>query len=310
MYKFVKKILLCACVASALIMCGCDEVEEEVPEITTETSVTERPYPVEAGSLIFKEQPESVGSLSPAITEMICRLGYGDKIIGRSSYCDYPEDVKNKVSLGSAANPDVDAIIAAKPQLLVSHSPIAKKDITKIENAGTRVWIISSPNSVEELYACYRDIAAVFGGRLDCEDTASEAMKPLFNALFEAQGTVESFVYIMSSDLAAASDSTFAGSFFSSFGKNAAGDREDISLTEEELTELDPEWIILPYNVSAEDLPGGLTAVENSRIITLDEEMLERIERPTSRLETVVYDILGQIRSGDNSEDPVDDTAE
>ncbi|MDE6596707.1 MAG: helical backbone metal receptor, partial [Oscillospiraceae bacterium] len=287
--------------ASAVLMSGCSEVEEEVPVTTVETTATEKPYPVTAGSLIFKEQPASVGSLSPAITEMICQLGYGDKIIGRSDYCDYPEEMSSKVSLGSAANPDVEAIIAAKPQLLVSHSPIAKKDITKIENAGTRVWIISAPDSVEELYACYRDIASVFGGSIDCEDTASDAMKPLINALFEAQNTVESFVYIMSPDLAAASDSTFAGKFFSSFGTNAAGDREDISLTEEELLELDPQWIILPHSVSAEDLPSGLSAAENSRIITLDEEMLERIERPTSRLDSVVYDILEQIqRDGGN----------
>lgn len=296
------------------MMSGCSEVDEEVPVTTVETAATERPYPVTAGSLIFKEQPDSVGSLSPAITEIICQLGYGDKIIGRSSYCDYPEAVESKVSLGSAANPDVEAIIAAKPQLLVSHSPIAKKDITQIENAGTRVWIISAPDSVEELYACYRDIAAVFGGGLDCEDIASEAMKPLFNALFEAQDSVESFVYIMSPDLAAASNSTFAGSFFSSFGTNAAGDNEDISLTEEELTELDPQWIILPYNVSEEELPSGLSAVENGRIITLDEEMLERIERPTSRLESVVYDILEQIRGdgtdGDSSENTSDSTEE
>lgn len=314
MYKFVKKILLYTCLASTLLLNGCAEVEEEVPVTVSETTVTERPYPVTAGSLIFNEQPDSVGSLSPAITEIICQLGYGYKIIGRSSYCDYPEAVENKVSLGSAANPDVEAIIAAKPQLLVSHSPIAKKDITQIENAGTRVWIISAPNSVEELYACYRDIAAVFGGEIDCEDTASEAMKPLFNALFEAQDSVESFVYIMSPDLAAASNSTFAGSFFSSFGTNAAGDNEDISLTEEELTELDPQWIILPYNVSEEELPSGLSAVENGRIITLDEEMLERIERPTSRLDSVVYDILKQIRGdgtgGDSSENTSDITEE
>ena len=292
-------------------MSGCAEVEEEVPVTTVETTVTERPYPVTAGSLIFNEQPDSVGSLSPAITEMICQLGYGDKIIGRSSYCDYPEDVESKVSLGSAANPDVEAIIAAKPRLLVSHSPIAKKDITQIENAGTRVWIISAPESVEELYSCYRDIAAVFGGSLDCDDTAAEALKPLFNALFEAQDSVESFVYIMSPDLAAAPNSTFAGNFFSSFGTNAAGDREDISLTEEELTGLDPQWIILPYDVSEDNLPSGLSAVENGRIITLDEEMLERIERPTSRLDKIVYDILEQIRGdGSSGEDEVGENAD
>lgn len=292
------------------MLSGCSEIEEEIPEPVTETTVTERPYPVTAGSLIFKGQPDSVGSLSPAITEIICQLGYSDKIIGRSSYCNYPETVESRVSLGSAANPDIEAIIAAKPQLLVSHSPIAKKDITQIENAGTRVWIISAPDSVEELYACYRDIAAVFGGRLDCDDAASDAMKPLISALFEAQNSIESFVYIMSPDLAAAPNSTFAGNFFSSFGTNAAGESENISLTEEELLELDPQWLILPYNVSEEVLPSGLSAVENGRIITLDEEMLERIERPTARLDKVVYDILEQVEKNGNGNESEAETAE
>lgn len=290
---------------------GCSEVEEEVPEPITETSVTkEKRYPVTAGSLIFNEQPETVGCLSPAVTEIICQLGYGDKLVGRSSYCDYPEEVMDRTELGSAANPDADAIIAAKPQLLVSQSPIAKKDITRIENAGTRVWIIPAPNSAEELFSCYKDIAAVFGGKPDSEEVASEALKPLMNALFEAQDSVESLVYIMSPDLAAATDDTFAGSFFSSFGKNAAGTREDISLTEEELSELDPQWIVLPYSVSEEALPGGLSAVQNGRIIVLDEEMLERIERPTSRLDGVVYGILEQIKKKSSVGEDENDVSE
>ncbi|MCM1328588.1 MAG: helical backbone metal receptor [Ruminococcus sp.] len=295
MYKFVKKMLLCTVLAAALL-CGCSKVEEELPEPVTETSVTEeKRYPVTAGSLIFNEQPETVGCLSPALTEIICQLGYGEKIIGRSVYCDYPAEIADRTELGSAANPDVDAIVAAKPQLLISQSPIAKKDITRIENAGTRVWIIPAPNSAEELYACYRDVAAVFGGKPNCEEAAAEAMKPLVNALAEAQGSVESFVYVMSSDLAAATDGTFAGSFFSCFGRNAAGEREDISLTEEELLELDPQWIILPYSVSEDVLPSGLSAVQSGRIITLGEEMPERIERPTARLDGVVYGVLEQI---------------
>lgn len=300
MYRSVKKILICMCIAATL--CGCDEIEENIPEtVTAASSAESAPYPVTAGQLIFYSQPESVGSLSPAITEIICELGYADKIIGRSAYCSYPEGIDAKADLGSAANPDVDAIIAANPRLLISHSPIAKKDITAIENAGTRVWIISAPESVEELYRCYRDIAAAFGGKNGCEEAASDALKPLSSALFEARNSMESFVYIMSPQfgargLAAATNSTFAGSFFSNFGENAVGDRDDTALTEEELLELDPQWIILPSGVSAEELPGGLTAVAEGRVIVLDEETQQRIERPTSRLDKAVYSVLEQIK--------------
>lgn len=296
MYRFII-VLLC----SALILCGCSEVTEEPVISATETEVQEKPYPVTVGSLIFNEQPQTVGSLSPAITEMICELGYSDKIIGRSSYCDYPDNISAKVTLGSAANPDTEAIIAASPQLLISQSPIAKKDIISIEDAGTRVMITPAPNSIEELYICYNNIAGVFGGRLSCAEAADDAMRPLTDALRQAEGSIGSFVYIMSPELAVASDSTFAGNFFSCFGENAAGEKDDIALTSDELSELDPEWIILP-DFMTDNVPyeiSSLNAYQNGRVIILDSSALERIERPTSRLSGTVYDILEQIKEID-----------
>lgn len=304
MYKFLKCFFAAA--IAAVMLCGCTEVTEETPvQITETTAPAELPYPVEVGAFTFEQAPETVGVLSPAVTEIICELGYGDKIVGRSSYCDYPESVKSKNELGSAANPDVDAIIKAAPELLISMSPIAKKDITAIEAAGTRVWIITQPESVEELYTCYNDIAAVFGGKIDCGTAAEQALEPLGNALSEAENSLGSFVYIMSTDLAVASDMTFAGNFFSRFGENLAGENEKISLTTEKLLELDPDWIILPDYISKYELSeetAELSAVKNGKIIYLSEEIMARVERPTSRLETAVYDILEQIDAVENGE--------
>lgn len=304
-----RKILRCAfiilTVAFTAFLCGCTEIDEDAPAPVMATVVSEKPYPVSAGSLVFEEAPETVGSLSPALTEMICELGFGGKLTGRSEYCVYPESISEAAILGSAANPDVDAVIESAPDLLVSLSPIAKKDITAIEAAGTRVWIISPPESTGDLYRCYEDIAAVFGGKLNCSAAAEDALEPLKKALYDAQDSMESFVYIMSPELAAASGSTFAGNFFSCFGKNAAdkiSGEEDISMTAEELLALDPQWLILPDSVSVYELPeetSGLSAVKNGRIIVLDEEVLERIERPTSRLDSAVYAILEQIREAD-----------
>lgn len=304
MYKLLKCFF--AAVIAAAVLCGCTEVDEERPIRLTETTVeVELPYPVTVGSLTFEEAPKTVGSLSPAITEIICELGYGDKLIGRSSYCDYPESVKSKNELGSAANPDVNAIIEAKPELLISMSPIAKKDITAIEAAGTRVWIIAPPENPDELYNCYSSIAAAFGGKLEYEDAAKQALEPVYTALNGAGGTLGSFVYIMSTDLAAATNSTFAGNFLSCFGTNLAGDGEKLSLTVEELLELDPEWLILPDYISKYELSeetAALSAVKNNRIVHLDEDVMARIERPTSRLDTAVAEVLECIKEAESGE--------
>ncbi len=298
LYRFFAKPAVIM-LASVFLICGCTEVSEEPPAPpVTETSAAEvSPYPVNVGQFTFNEQPETVGSLSPAMTEIICELGYSDKITGRSSYCDYPESIVSKTELGSSANPDADAIIATAPQLLISQSPIAKKDIVTIENAGTRVMITSAPVSIEELYACYIDMAAIFGGKTGCTEAADTAMRPLTEALKKAEHSIGSFVYIMSDDLAAASNDTFAGNFFSCFGENAAADIENIILEPEELAGLDPEWIILPSDISEEppEAVSSLGAYQKGNIIILDENALERIERPTSRLSGTVYDILEQI---------------
>lgn len=289
---------------SLALMCGCTEIDEDVPAPVMATAVSEKPYPVNAGALVFEGSPQTVGSLSPAVTEIICELGFADRLTGISEYCVYPENISDRAALGSAANPDVDAIIEASPELLISLSPIAKKDITAIEAAGTRVWIISPPESVEDLYRCYEDIAAVFGGKLNCAAAAEDALEPLKKAVNDAKGSMDSFVYIMSPELAAASDSTFAGNFFSCFGENAAGGGDDISMTAEELLALDPQWIILPDSISIYELPeetSGLSAIKNGRVIVLDNDVLERIERPTSRLDGAVYAILEQIEETENS---------
>ncbi len=304
MYKFLK--CFSAAAVAAVMLCGCTEVAEESPvQITEATVPIESPYPVKVGSFVFEQSPETVGVLSPAITEIICELGYEDKISGRSSYCDYPESVSKKSELGSAANPDADAIINAAPELLITMSPIAKKDITAIEAAGTRVWIIPTPKTVDELYGCYNDIAAVFGGSVDCEAAAEQAVEPLKKALAGADGAMESFVYVMSPDLAVASDKSFAGNFLSYFGENLAEGAEKISFTAEELLELDPEWLILPDYISKYELPeetAELSAVKNEKIVYLSENVMARIERPTSRLEKAVDEVLSQIEAVENGE--------
>ena len=282
-----------------LALVGCKEIDENIEvETVTQTEAPELPYPVEIGAFVFKNAPETLVSLSPALTEIICELGFSDVLIGRSSYCTYPESISEINTMGSSANPDVAAISQAAPALLISQSPIAKKDIVTIEAAGTRVMIMPSPSSVDELYSNYVSISAIFSGKLNADSDGKKATLPLKNALSEAENSIGSYVYILDSYLSVANDTTFIGDFMSHFGQNAVSD-DAISLSSDELRELNPEYVFIASPVSYTKFCekfDELDAVKNDHVIVIDKDIQERLERPTSRLSETVYKILDEIK--------------
>ena len=277
----MKKFLHIFIPAVLLLFTACAQInEEDIPEDTAVVTEDAEPYPVTVGSLVFNGSPDTAASISPALTEIIAELGLSDRLVGRSVYCVYPDEVKALDALGSAANPDIDAIKNKAPQLLLSQSPIAKKDITAIENAGSRVLIIPAPSSAEGIKELYRDIYHVFYGETEeMSDIIDGAFEPLDKSMAEKQGFLKDFVYILTPDLSVASVNTFQGEFFSHYGENLAGKND--TLTAEDIVALDPDYIILPPELTADMLPEELADIA---AVSLSEESEQLLERPTARV--------------------------
>jgi len=276
----LKKFLFAVfAIVLSISLCSCRTIGTE-PEVSSEEI---KDYPVAVGQLEFEKAPEKVVSLSPALTEIICDLGYSSKIIGRSSYCDYPEEIKSLPDAGSSANPDIETIIKLSPELLVSQSPIAKKDISKLENAGIRVLITETPNSVDGLYDCYKQFAALFGGESKSAEAADKAFEPLSAAL-ENLPDVGSFAYIMTADLAVSTGDTLSGDVLSRFGENVAKGSQKYNITAEELISSNPKMIFIASPLTAINLPqeiSGLEAISGGKVVSVDNTCFER---PTARL--------------------------
>ncbi len=162
-------------------------------------------------------------------------------------YCDFPEQALKLNVAGSAANPDIDEIIKLSPELLISQSPIAKKDIVSLEDAGIRVLILGTPKSYDELKQNYMDISALFGGNDNAETKVNAAFEALDEQIELAKGADISFVYIMSYGTAAATPDTLAGSILSIFGKNIAKKYTDCEMPVEEIIAADPEYLSSLY---------------------------------------------------------------
>jgi iron complex transport system substrate-binding protein len=63
--------------------------------------------------------PQRIVSLIPATTEMLFAIGAGDRVVGVGSYDRYPPDVERLPRVGALLDPNVERLIALKPDLVV-----------------------------------------------------------------------------------------------------------------------------------------------------------------------------------------------
>jgi len=66
--------------------------------------------------------PKRIVSLSPATTEILFTLGAGSRLVGRSDYDTFPDSARLVPSLGMAIPPNVEAVLGARPDLVVLHA--------------------------------------------------------------------------------------------------------------------------------------------------------------------------------------------
>ena len=107
--------------------------------------------------------PQRVVSLAPSVTETLFALGFGDRVVGVTTYCDYPAAAKRLPKIGGFINPSLEAIAAARPDLVIgvrdSSHPVKTKEI---ENLGIQVVLISI-TSLDDILNSFRSIARLLG---------------------------------------------------------------------------------------------------------------------------------------------------
>jgi iron complex transport system substrate-binding protein len=64
--------------------------------------------------------PARIVSLVPSVTEIVFALGGEDRLVGRTDYCDFPAAARRTPSVGGMVNPDLEALVALRPDLVVA----------------------------------------------------------------------------------------------------------------------------------------------------------------------------------------------
>jgi osmoprotectant transport system substrate-binding protein len=151
--------------------------------------------------------PERIVSTTPSITEMLYRLGAGERIAAVTTYCRYPEEARSKPKIGTFLQPNLEAIAALRPDLvIIQQNPVdlrAKLERLGLEVLELEMWTTSDVlEALERLGAALgaHEEAARVRGEIESEleairtRTASLPRRKLMFVVGRSPGTLEGLI--------------------------------------------------------------------------------------------------------------------
>jgi ABC-type Fe3+-hydroxamate transport system substrate-binding protein len=114
-------------------------------------------------------------SLSPAVTELLFALGAGDRLVGRTTWCDYPPEARQVPAVGDGMNPDLEAVVAARPDLVVLYrSALNESAADQLGRLGIAALLLTQ-DRLEDLARAAR-LLGRFTGRESAGDSLAAAI--------------------------------------------------------------------------------------------------------------------------------------
>lgn len=140
--------------------------------------------------LVFAAPPRRVVSLVPSDTHTLFALGAGDRVVGRTRFCVAPEgEVERVPALRGTKDPDVEAIVALQPDLVVANQEEnARASLGALITRGVPVFV-SFPRTVAEGVSHVARLARILGLLADARARAEVTRG--YAALREAEARLE-----------------------------------------------------------------------------------------------------------------------
>ena len=247
-------------------------------------------------TVTIDEVPQRIVSHVPNITETLFALGLGEKIVGVSDYCDYPEEAGLKPSVGNYYNPSIENIVSLDPDLVLTdgHS----ESIKQLDSLGI-TYIVIDPKDFDGIFKDIELVGKVTGTEREASKLIEDMQDSISRVLtlVEAAPRVRVFYVIDATDLTLPWTGG-PGSFIDTLITMAGGENVAaralgawVQLSIEEVVSSDPEVIILPAKhgtafTSPEELRGhpawrGITAVKQGSIYIIDGDL---VDRPAPRI--------------------------
>lgn len=234
----------------------------------------------------ISKAPEKVICYSPELAEILYAIGAGDTLIGRSDYCDYPEEITKVKAVGDILNINLESVLEMKPDLVLLSSMASKELVASLNSKGITALQLDADTSVEGVYSYIEAMGKIF----DKNDEAGKLIKKMKKDIEEVKNKTKDldkplvyFVVAVGEYDSGATGDTFIGELLELAGaENAAKDGTNWMYSVERLVEKNPEIIICSklYDTKNQIIQAegykDLEAVKNGKIIEIDENIFYR----------------------------------
>jgi iron complex transport system substrate-binding protein len=279
--KSTRRVLLGSLVALTSLLAACSS------DTTDSSSASEAPISTDVDG----EAPQRIVSLSPAHTEILFAVGAGDQVVAVDSMSNYPAESAAVLTDISAYEPNVEAISALEPDLVIigdDFSGLAEQ----LSAIGVASWVSPAPLNLDEAYQQIIDLGKVVGHADEAQSLTQSMQDQIAGIVSEVEGSASpaSYYHELDDMYYTVTGNTFIGSIYELFGmRNIAdateGDTDYPQLSAEFIVSQDPNVIFLAdvncCGATAETVaarPGwsGLSAVMSGNIVAIDDDIASR----------------------------------
>lgn len=128
-----------------------------------------------------KQTWNRIVSLAPSFTETLIALKKSNHLVGVTAYCPKVDDA-NPVVVGTFTNPSLESILSLKPDLvLLLKHPHTHSIVAMLSDAQITVYVHEA-DSLADIFAINKDIAALFGTPERGVDLNKEMLKSIDQA--------------------------------------------------------------------------------------------------------------------------------
>jgi iron complex transport system substrate-binding protein len=226
--------------------------------------------------------PQRIVSISASTTEALFAIGAGKQVVGRSRYCDYPPEALSLPTVGGYTDPNIEALLALQPDLVVgARGPIGPGIVKTLEDRGIATWFPET-ESIDQILAMIEGLGERTGHDGRAITDRMRARRAAIAKAVASEPATKVLLLFEKRPIYAAGPKSFADEMLTlAGGKNALaiGDRyAKISL--EQVLALDPD-VILDAEMGGAPTPFDSTwndvrAVKTGKVVRVADEAVLR----------------------------------
>lgn len=235
------------------------------------------------------DAPKAIISLSPSSTEQLFAIGAGAQVIAVDQYSDYPAEALALPHDLSGFEPNVEAIAALEPDLVVMESSQVQE---QLEALGITVFVALAPATLDDLYTQLEQLGAATGHIAEAAELVGQMQTDVAAAIaiVEVPSEPLSIYHELDETYYSVTSNTFIGQVYALFGLTNIADgvepgNDYPQLNAEYIISSAPDLIFLAdTKYSAQSLetvsvrPGWeqIPAVANGNVIPMDDDIASR----------------------------------